>query len=244
MMEPKLVGVLGGVGPMATVYFEEMVLEMTDASRDQEHVNMLVYNHASIPDRTAFVLKQCDQSPLPDMVEDAQMLARMGCDFLVLPCNTAHFFHQRIQQAVSVPLLNIIEETVCACARRGLHTLGILATEGTVASDTYGMMCRRFGLDCLYPDPGTQRQVTSVIYDRIKAGQPVKAREMAALYTRMRDEGCDGIVLGCTELSVAHRDLALHGAHPDVVDSLEVLARSTIRRAGKKVRGDGKEQEE
>lgn len=235
-MEAKLVGVLGGVGPMATVYFEEMVLEMTDAACDQEHVNMLVYNHAAIPDRTAFILKRSDHSPVLDMAKDAQMLAQAGCDFLVLPCNTAHFFHQRIQQAVSIPLLNIIEETVGACVEGKIKTVGVLATEGTVAADTYGLMCRRRGLACVYPDAGTQRQITSIIYDRIKAGKPVKAKEMAALYDRMREEGCDGIVLGCTELSVAHRDLALRGAHPDVVDSLEVLARRTIERAGKKVR--------
>ncbi len=235
-MADQLVGVLGGVGPMATVYFEEMVLEMTEAARDQEHVNMLVYNHASIPDRTAFVLRQSDQSPLQNMVEDAKMLTDAGCTFLVLPCNTAHFFHWSIQQAISIPLLNIIEETVLDCVRRNIHTVGVMATEGTIAADTYGLMCRNHGLDCIYPDSGTQRQITSMIYDRIKAGQPVKTKELTAVYGRMREEGCDGIVLGCTELSVAHRDLTLRSAHPDVVDSLEVLARRTIEWAGKRVR--------
>lgn len=235
-MESKLVGVLGGVGPMATVYFEQMVLELTDASCDQEHLNMLVYNHASIPDRTAFILGESKRSPLFDMAQDAQMLARAGCDFLVLPCNTAHFFHEHIQNAVSIPLLNIIEETVKACVAQGAHRIGVLATSGTVSADTYGLMCRRHGLTCCYPDDATQHQVTSVIYDRIKAGKPVRAREMSALYNRMREDECDAIVLGCTELSVAHRDLALHAAHPDVVDSLETLARRTIEYAGKKIR--------
>lgn len=237
-MESKLVGVLGGVGPMATVYFEEMVLEMTDAACDQDHLNMLVYNHSTIPDRTAFILGESKRSPLFDMAQDAQMLARAGCDFLVLPCNTAHFFHEHIQNAVSIPLLNIIEETVKACAAQDAHTIGVLATAGTVVADTYGIMCRQLGLTCIYPDKATQKQVTSIIYDHIKAGKPVKAREMTALYGRMRDEGCDAIVLGCTELSVAHRDLALHAAHPDVVDSLETLARRTILTAGKKLRQD------
>lgn len=235
-MEAKLVGVIGGVGPMATVYFEQMVLELTDASCDQEHLNMLVYNHAAIPDRTAFILGESKQSPLFAMTQDAQMLARAGCDFLVLPCNTAHFFHEHIQNAVRIPLLNIIEETVKVCAARGAGTVGVLATAGTVSADTYGLMCRRYGLACVYPDPATQKQVTSVIYDRIKAGKPVRAKVMAALYDRMREEGCDAIVLGCTELSVAHRDLALQAAHPDIVDSLETLARRTIEYAGKRLR--------
>ncbi len=235
-MKPKLAGVLGGVGPMATVYFEQMVLELTDAACDQDHLNMLVYNHASIPDRTAFILGESTCSPLPDMAQDAQMLERAGCDFLVLPCNTAHFFHEHVQNAVSIPLLNIIEETVKACAAQSAHTIGVLATTGTVTVDTYGIMCSRHGLSCVYPDPATQKQVTSVIYDYIKAGKPVRAKVMAALYNRMREEGCDAIVLGCTELSVAHRDLALQAAHPDVVDSLETLARRTIEYAGKRLR--------
>lgn len=94
-MKPKLAGFLGGVGPMATVYFEQMVLELTDAACDQDHLNMLVYNHASIPDRTAFILGESTCSPLPDMAQDAQMLERAGCDFLVLPCNTAHFLDRK-----------------------------------------------------------------------------------------------------------------------------------------------------
>lgn len=235
-MKAKLAGVLGGVGPMATVYFEQMVLELTDAACDQDHLNMLVYNHASIPDRTAFILGESNRSPLYDMAQDAQMLARAGCDFLVLPCNTAHFFHEHIQNAVSIPLLNIIEETVKACAAQNAQVIGVLATAGTVTADTYGIMCRRYGLSCIYPDPATQKQVMSVIYDYIKAGKPVRTKIMAALYNRMREEGCGAIVLGCTELSVAHRDLALQAAYPDVVDSLETLARRTIEYAGKRLR--------
>lgn len=237
-MQSKLVGVLGGVGPMATVYFEQMVLELTDASCDQEHLNMLVYNHAAIPDRTAFILGESKRSPLFDMAQDAQMLARAGCDFLVLPCNTAHFFHEHIQNAVRIPLLNIIEETVRACASQGARTVGVLATAGTVAADTYGLMCRRYSMKCIYPDPATQQQITWVIYERIKAGKPVRAKEMLALYDRLREDDCDAIVLGCTELSVAHRDLALHAAHPEVIDSLETLARRTIEYAGKKLRAE------
>ena len=220
-MKSKLAGVLGGVGPMATVYFQQMVLELTEASCDQDHLDMLVSNHATIPDRTAFILGESRLSPRFDMAQDAQMLARAGCDFLVLPCNTAHFFYEHIQNAVSIPLLNIIEGTVSACAEQ---------------ANTYDIMCRRFGLSCIYPDAATQKQVTAVIYDGVKAGRHIRAKEMAALYNRMREEGCDAIVLGCTELSVAHRDLELHAAHPDVIDSLETLARRTIEYAGKRLR--------
>ncbi len=232
----KLVGVIGGLGPMATVYFQEMVLEMTSATQDQDHVNMLVSNHASIPDRTAYLLQKSDESPAPKMIADAQMLAQAGCSFLVVPCNTAHAFYSSIQQEVSIPLLNIVEETVLACAQKSMQTIGLLATEGTVFADLYGQMCRKHGLSCTYPDEATQGMVTAVIYDRIKAGLPASVEELTNLYDRMRNMGCDGIVLGCTELPVAHRDLGLQASNPDVIDSLEVLARRTIERAGKQVR--------
>ena len=91
------VGVLGGVGPLATVYFMEMIIEMTDASKDQEHIDMLVSNHATIPDRTGFILGESSESPMDAMVEDAQMLETAGCSFVVIPCNTAHYFFEDIK---------------------------------------------------------------------------------------------------------------------------------------------------
>lgn len=237
-MHSGMVGILGGVGPMATVYFMEMLLSKTDAKCDQDHLDMLVSNHATIPDRTAFILGKSTESPLDVMIQDAKMLEREGCDFLVLPCNTAHYFFEKIQQAVSIPLINIIRETVLFCMEREkpVQTVGILATEGTIQSQTYAMECEKQGISCFVPPQSLQETVTSIIYDQVKAGKPVEQKLFCGVLDQMRALGCDAIILGCTELSVAFRDLKIAEEYPDVVDSLTVLAERTIVFAGKKLK--------
>ena len=185
------VGVLGGVGPLATVYFMEMIIEMTDASKDQEHIDMLVSNHATIPDRTGFILGESSESPMDAMVEDAQMLETAGCSFVVIPCNTAHYFFEDIRNSVQIPVLNIIEETIDYAKKQGsqrkipreIKKLGILATEGTISSGTYSFYGKPAGVECVAPDPGFQKKVNHMIYDQIKAGYPV-SRE--AIMERLR----------------------------------------------------------
>ena len=160
------VGVLGGVGPLATVYFMEMIIEMTDASKDQEHIDMLVSNHATIPDRTGFILGESSESPMDAMVEDAQMLETAGCSFVVIPCNTAHYFFEDIKNSVQIPVLNIIEETIDYAKKQGsqrkipreIKKLGILATEGTISSGTYSFYGKPAGVECVAPDPGFQKK--------------------------------------------------------------------------------------
>ena len=96
-MIERAVGIIGGVGPMATVYFMETIIKMTDAKKDQDHINMVVLNHATIPDRTDFILGKSRRNPLKIMVEDAQKLQNAGADFVVIPCNTAHYIFDEIQ---------------------------------------------------------------------------------------------------------------------------------------------------
>lgn len=240
-MKEKLVGVLGGVGPMATVYFMEMLLSLTQATRDQDHIDLLVSNHSTIPDRTDFILNRSEESPLEPLIGDAKMLERAGCDFIVLPCNTAHYFYQQIQQNLHIPFLNIIEETVshCVATRPGMKRLGVLATEGTVFTKTYQLCCEKFGLECVVPGEGLQKEVSFLIYDRVKAGKAVSPFQFLSVLDKMRRKGCDAIVLGCTELSVAFQDLQLSLTNRDVVDSLTVLACQTIRQAGKRLKESG-----
>lgn len=106
------VGVLGGIGPLATVYFMDLIIRMTEAETDQEHINMLVSNHATIPDRTDYILGKSEDSPLKDMTDDAKMLEEAGCLFIVIPCNTAHYFFEDIERSVKIPVINIIKETI------------------------------------------------------------------------------------------------------------------------------------
>ena len=242
------VGVLGGVGPLATVYFMDMVISMTDAGSDQEHIDMLVSNHATIPDRTDYILGKSDRSPLDDMVDDAKMLEAAGCSFIVIPCNTAHYFFEDIEKAVAIPVVNIIKETIAeavslaaaaavssADSRREIK-LGILATEGTIASGTYRFYAGDEGVRCIAPDSKYQAVVNDIIYGKVKAGRPTTEDDIMPVIEHMREKGCDAVIMGCTELSIVCRDLDLENKCGDVVDSLRVLAERTVTMSGKDLR--------
>ena len=101
------VGVLGGLGPKATADFMDLVIDNTDVTCDQEHVDMIVSNHATIPDRTAYILDNTKDNPVPYLINDAKMLESIGCDFLVMPCNTSHFMYDEISGSVNIPLIKI-----------------------------------------------------------------------------------------------------------------------------------------
>lgn len=235
-MRNEPVGILGGVGPMATVYFMQRVLEMTDASRDQDHVDMLVWNHASIPDRTAYIVGDSDVSPGPVMAEDARQLERAGAKFIALPCNTAQAFQDEVASAVSIPVIDIVEVTIAAAmaAVPGLTTLGILATDGTLRAETYHRAAEAAGLTPVAPDDVVQKDVMSMIYDGVKAGMPVERDRFDAAVAHLRAKGAGAIVLGCTELSILQTDLKVDDA--DVVDSLDALAARTVTLAGGRLR--------
>ena len=217
-MSGRLVGVLGGTGPAATAYFLQRL------RCDQDHVRTLAFNDTAIPDRTAFLLGRSDRSPLEALIEDGRLLEACGCDLLALPCNTAHGFFDELQGALGIP--------AAAASAVGLARIGVLATSGTVAADLYGREAARLGVDCLYPDATTQGQVNRVIFDEVKAGRPVDAAALERLAAPLRAAGCDGVVLGCTELSLAFGGVTQAAGLP-MVDALDVLADCVIMRAGR-----------
>lgn len=234
MAEPR-VGVIGGVGPLATVLFMQRVIDLTDATADQDHLDMLVYQHASIPDRTAYLLGRSADNPLPVMVADARRLEAAGVSVIAMPCNTAHYFYDELAASVTVPVLNIVDEAVTAASAglAGLVRLGVLATDGTLHTRTYDRLCARRGLECLTPTPSVQAEVMDLIYAGVKAGRPVDPARFEAVVDHLLRRGAQAVVLGCTELSVLARR---HGTPPNVVDSLDALARATIRHGGASVR--------
>lgn len=237
------IGILGGIGPKATAYFMNMVIEITDAELDQEHINMVVLNHATIPDRTEYILGKSDCSPENDMIKDAVTLEQLGCEFIVIPCNTAHYFFSSIKEAVKIPVMNIIEETMRFAVKKIMHlgkygniAVGILATEGTVLSGIYRQYADVIGVKCIYPDREYQKEVNKIIYERVKAGDMVNLEEIVPIISHMKEKGCDAVVMGCTELSIVSQDLKLEEKYPYLVDSLYVLAGETVLRSGKKIK--------
>lgn len=235
-MSEKILGVLGGLGPLATVYFMDLIVKMTEAKKDQEHISMIVLNHAAIPDRTEFILDASKPNPLPMMIEDAKKLQLAGADYVVMPCNTAHFFYEQIQHNLDISMLNIIEETVkFARDEKNVKKLGILATKGTVSAGSYQRMCEKYGIEWAIPSLQDEQSLMNIIYNQVKAGKEVNISEFLKIIENMKADGCDAVTLGCTELSVINKDFAL--GREDIIDSLEVLAKRSIELCGKTVKG-------
>ncbi|HRM86061.1 MAG TPA: amino acid racemase, partial [Gemmiger qucibialis] len=217
------------VGPLATIYFADLVVKMTDAKTDQEHISMVILNHGAIPDRTDYILDHSKPNPLPVMIADAKKLQAAGCDYIVIPCNTAHYFYDRLAAALPVPVLNMPRLTAADAKAAGCHKLGILATDGTLLAETYQIACRDIGLEWAAPGEQAQKGIMSIIYDEIKQGKRVDMQLFNAAVDDLHAQGCDMAVLGCTELSLVKRDEHLG---PFFIDSTEVLCKHAMRACG------------
>lgn len=229
MAEPIL-GILGGLGPMSGVYFCELLTAHTQARCDQEHLHFLLSSRASIPDRTAYILGRNEESPVPAMTEEALRLERAGASLLAIPCNTAHYFYQSIARSVSIPVLNIIRENVAYCRFLGLSRVGVLATEGTVRSHAYRDALTAVGIEYVTCTEDEQATVSELIYGQIKQGRSPNREAISRIADRMAADGCERIILGCTELSLLCRT---PNRDPRWIDSMEVLAAVAIAHTGK-----------
>lgn len=226
-MKKKLVGVLGGLGPQATIYFMNLVVKNTKVTKDQEHIDMIVFNHASIPDRTAFILGKSKDDPTPYLIEDCSKLYGLGCDFVVMPCNTAHFVYSKVAESSNIPVVNIIEETVKACGN--CKKVGIMATDGTLSSEVYQNELNKKSISYFVPDYEHQLLIMKLIYEDVKVGKKVDINDFNKLVNYFLQNGCDKIIIGCTELSIIVDDYDIRNDY--IVDSLYVLAKKTIELA-------------
>lgn len=224
-MKKKLLGVIGGVGPAATVRFANFIVEKTKVERDQDHIDMLIYNHATIPDRSAYILGKSEESPLPVIIEDAKMLERCGADYITLLCNTAHTFFDDIKSSVKVPVLNIVDITADYLVKQGFDKCCVLSTLGTYHSKVYQNALAKRGIECISPDEKGQETVMDVIYNHVKAGNPGGGEKINKLLTQSHFDGCKAIVLACTELSLLTEEF---NKGLEYIDSLELLADKCI----------------
>lgn len=232
-MKKHILGVIGGLGPAATTRFMELVIEMTDASSDQENVDMIVYNFPSIPDRTGYILGCNLKSPLPGLLSVGQALARQGADWVAIPCMTAHYFYPQLAAGIPVPVIHAIDETTAHLKSLGITRAGILGTDGTIQSGIFSASLRAAGITPLIPEPARQAQVMELIYHDIKAGYPADMTKFRSAERSLRRQGAQVIILGCTELSLIKRDRDIG---PGFLDAMEVLARQSILRCGKKLK--------
>lgn len=226
----KKLGVIGGLGPMATAYFMRLVTEMTDALSDQEHIEMLVHSKPQIPDRTKFILGESDKSPLPDLLDIAKELSGQGANVIAIPCITAHYFQKELQENTECEVINAIEETAKYLKEKSICKVGIMATKGAVKSRIYQEIFDNYGIESIVPYENDEEKVMHIIYNNIKAGKPLEKEIFDDISDRLFERGAKVIVLGCTELSIIKRDIKLGKGYIDVLD---VLARESVKRCGK-----------
>ncbi|WP_246213212.1 cysteate racemase [Aminipila butyrica] len=230
----KLVGILGGMGPMASQLFYKMVTDMTDAGCDQEHVNLLLYSDSSMPDRTAAILKGDYENVQAQLLADAQILERSGCQAIGITCNTAHFFADRIKDEIGIPIIHMIQETAQQVAEEAREQkVALLATDGTIRTRLYQDRLEQAGVVPVILPEDMQKMVMYQIYERIKNGKPCDEEKWAVLDEFIREAGCKRAILACTELSVIREELALDDFY---VDPLRVLACEVIEFSGKKLK--------
>lgn len=230
-----ILGVLGGMGPQATNTFYQRIIDRTQAETDQEHLRVLIWSDAKIPDRTAGILGTPDQAEAvyAALLAGAKLLEGAGCTVLAIPCNTSHYFADRLQAQLGIPIIHMIRETVAALQAMGKKTVGILATDGTVQTGIYQKELIAAGLTPVTLPEGLQKTVMSIIYDEIKKGETGSREKFGEVDAWLRQAGCDCAILGCTELSVYR---ALHSLPPYYMDAMEVLAEQAILRCGKQLR--------
>jgi len=221
----KLLGVIGGLGPMATAVFLERIVCMTDAHADQEHIDIAVRHCPSIPDRTAFILGRSGDDPLPGIIQQALSLRDQGACCIAIPCITAHFFHDAIEQACALPVIDTVSLTAKELLASGVRRAAVWATEGTVHTGLFQKALARVGIEAVLPDEMTQTVVTDCIYRDIKAGRSPDPSPLLSAQQRLLSEGVQALILGCTELSVAARSVPFA---PGVIDALDVLAKASV----------------
>lgn len=237
---PFKLGIVGGVGPAATVDFMGKVVASTPAGRDQDHIKMVVEQNPQIPDRTASLLND-ETDPTMAMYATCKRLESAGANAIAIPCNTAHAFVERIQEHLRVPIVNMLTETIDWIRQTYGRdkTIGLLATSGTVASQVYHQAASRFGLEIVVPAPDYQKLVMEAIYGErgIKAGftEGLCRDQLLIAAEHLSEVGATVLILGCTELPLvlSHCDAyELSGRTVALVDPTLILARRCVALAG------------
>lgn len=186
-----------------------------------------------MPDRTQAILSGQTEPVYQRLLADARLLEREGCTVLAIPCNTSHFFADRLQKELEAPLIHMPRETVAVLARSGKRKVGVLATDGTVQTGVYQKECAAQGILAVAPPPEVQKLVMGIIYDEIKRGEKGSREKFAVIDRWLRGAGCDSAILACTELSVYR---TYHSLPDYYLDAMDVLAERCITACGYKLR--------
>jgi len=214
-MPEKIIGILGG--------------KFTPAEKDQDHLRIIIDSNPKIPDRTAAILGK-GENPLPALQETAKNLEKAGADFIIIPCNTAHYFLHSIQESVKIPILNMIEET--AKETRGkiplIQKVGLLASTGVYETKIYHQNFKKFNIEVISPEKKDKEKIMKVIY-AVKAGdlsEEVK-KNIISIAQKLIDKGSEAIIAGCTEIPLILKE---GDVSVQIIDPTQILAKAAIQK--------------
>lgn len=225
----RIVGVIGGMGPEATVDFMHRLVMRTPARDDADHLHVLVDNNPKIPSRIAALIEGTGQDPTPVLCDMARGLEAQGADFLVMPCNTAHAYLPAIARSVAIPTLDMVQLAIRKLAEARARRVGLLASPAVRMVGLYKARMEQAGLQAIFPDPQDEEKLLAVI-KAVKAGRLADhhRQDYAEVAEMLLEAGADSLLVACTEFSVIGSPA---GAACPVIDALDVLVEATIAAA-------------
>lgn len=226
----KTVGIVGGMGPAASNLLADLIVKRNPITAENEHIETIIYNATSIPDRTAYLLKKSEENPYFRIVEVMKKLERIGAEIIAMPCITAHYFREELKKECGVQFIDMIEELIKKCLEERIMEVGIFATRGTIATHFFEEAFRGSGIRVFTPEEDCQERLMDIIYHQIKLGIPPKKEDFIYCVEAFKKKGCKKIVLGCTELSLLSNFFELG---KDFIDPLKILADLCIKYAKK-----------
>lgn len=229
-MSEKVIGILGGMGPEATIDLFYKIIKLTPAEKDQDHLRIIIDNNPKIPDRIAAISGK-GEDPLPALQETARNLEKAGADFIIIPCNTAHYFLPSIQESVKIPILNMIEETAKETQKRipQLQKVGLLASIGIYETEIYHQQFKKFNIVVISPEEKDKEEVMNAIY-AVKAGDlsnEVKGN-IIKIAQKLIDKEAEAIITGCTEIPLILKE---GDVSVPIIDPTRILAKAAVQKA-------------
>ncbi len=223
----KIVGIIGGMGPEATVDLMQRIIRLTPATDDKDHIRCIVDNNPKVPSRIKAIIEGDGEDPGPVMADMARRLETWGADFLVIPCNTAHYYYDAVQQAVTIPVVNMVDRVVEQLKTRfgKEKKIGMLASPAVAIIQLYTRRFEMLGMTEVWPDAEHQDLLFSIIR-QVKTGRisPDLHRQYVQVCDHLRNDGVRVAIVACTELSALGGDLPL-----DTIDASQVLAEEIVR---------------
>ncbi|OLS03030.1 cysteate racemase [Tissierella creatinophila] len=231
----QVLGILGGMGPLATVKLFEMIVSMTDANNDQEHIHIIVDNNTKVPDRTSFLLDKNKENPNLLLIESAKRLEKAGVDLIVMPCNTAHYYYEEIKSYINIPFLNMIEETAIWIKENypSLKKIGLLATDGTIKAGIYDEIFLKYDIEIITPSKDKQKYIYELIYNMKENKNQKSLDGIYSAMSEIENEGAEIFIAGCTEVSVALNTFKIEG---EFVDPMKIISEKAIKLVGAKLK--------